>query len=101
LEEHSSRLTLSHPWPLQAFCPAQAFFAVAQKLCPLQLLIPEHRTCTAPTRWSVFATTPAVMNKSATAVAIERDVVRIVGRGSLMDLHYSDADAGSQWRFSL
>jgi hypothetical protein len=34
LEEHSSQLTFSQPWPLQAFCPAQAFFAVAQKLCP-------------------------------------------------------------------
>src|SRR6202008_4740303 len=67
------RLTLSQPLPLQAFCPAQAFFAAAQKLCPLQLLIPEHRTWTTPALSLALATTPPAMNKSATAVAIERD----------------------------
>jgi hypothetical protein len=32
------------PWPLQAFCPLQAFFAPLQALCPLQALAPVHFT---------------------------------------------------------
>lgn len=78
LAEHSSLLTLSQPWPLQEFCPAQAFLAVAQKLCPLQLLIPRHRTEAGLTLLSARATTTPLMNKIAAAAATERDFGNIV-----------------------
>jgi len=74
---------------LQAFCPAQAFFAVAQKLCPLQLLMPEHRTWTTLALSWALATTPSAMNKSATAVAIEKDFASIFRLWLPMDLHQS------------
>ena len=41
---HSSAVALIQPLPLQLFCPAQAVVAVAQRLVPLQELMPEHLT---------------------------------------------------------
>jgi hypothetical protein len=36
--EHSTEVSLTNPWPLQSFCPAQLVVAVLQSLMPLQAL---------------------------------------------------------------
>jgi hypothetical protein len=42
--KHCSLVVLVLPWPLQPFCPAQAWVAPLQALVPLQALIPSHIT---------------------------------------------------------
>src|SRR5882672_626819 len=63
----------SQPWPLQAFCPLQLFFAVLQALCPLHVLMPLHRTflsvcplCARTTLGAAAATSPATTAAMAT-----------------------------------
>jgi hypothetical protein len=66
--------TTSQPWPLQEFCPAQAFSAVLHFDWPLQALMPMHLTSALPES-AACAGTATVENKAAAAAARESLVV--------------------------
>jgi hypothetical protein len=56
------------PWPLQAFCPLQAFAALLQALWPLQALTPTHFP--SPAAWATVVMVAPARNRVAAAAAI-------------------------------
>src|SRR5439155_4737300 len=63
-------LALTILWPLHAFLPLHSLCALAQEPCPLQALIPAHRTSSAPAFCSARAVTAPDRNRAAAALAM-------------------------------